>query len=215
MISRSKIAETEIETGVSSKPRRIQERFLKGPIPIRSIASAAKLPGQSLSVYLAVHHQTALTRRSMVTLPKTLLAQLGISRDAKARALKQLHDAGLVRVENCTGRAARIELRNDTGSKQSPVNEDRWSVTNDGLLCSNPYYPIPKSQLAELRDHDNGVAMWPLQMADKSWVDIEAFITVFDQALDAHKPDGINSIDRSATYALARKRAAERVTKRE
>lgn len=204
---RPEIAETEIETGFGLKPRRIQERFLKGPILIRNIASASKLPGKSLGLYLALHHQTALTGKQCVTLPKALLSQLGISRDAKARALKQLHEAGLVRVENRRGRAARVELHDTVAQK--PASDRQWAVTDVGLQCANPYYPISKSQLSELRERDTGVAMWPLQMAEKSWVDIEDFIAAFEEALRVHRPDGADLIDRPTSYALAREKAEQ------
>jgi hypothetical protein len=90
--------------------RRATGRFLKGPIPLRDIAVAAKLPGQALAVYLAIHHRAALTRSNSVTLPKGLLEQSGVSRDAKARALHALQKASLVAVERTSGRSARIEL---------------------------------------------------------------------------------------------------------
>jgi hypothetical protein len=72
------IKETEVETDLvrQSKIRR-GERFLKGPIPLKDIAAAACLPGHALALFLAVHHQTALTGKPVVTLPARLLAELG------------------------------------------------------------------------------------------------------------------------------------------
>ena len=106
------IKETQVETGLvrQSKIRRGQ-RFLKGPLPLPDIAIAARLPGQALALFLAVHHQTALTGKPSVTLPARLLADLGISRGAKSRALQALEKAGLVTVARSRGRAARIQLR--------------------------------------------------------------------------------------------------------
>jgi hypothetical protein len=106
------IKETEVETGLvrQSKIRRGQ-RFLKGPLPLPDIAIAARLPAQALALFLAVHHQTALTGKPSVTLPARLLADLGISRGAKSRALQALEKAGLVTVARSRGRAARIQLR--------------------------------------------------------------------------------------------------------
>jgi DNA-binding transcriptional MocR family regulator len=63
------------------------------------IGQAARLPGQTLALFLALHHQTTLTGKAMVTSPRSLLAMLGIGKDAKARALRQLEQAGLVTVE--------------------------------------------------------------------------------------------------------------------
>jgi len=107
----SKIDELEVETKWSgARNARIQGQFLKGPIPLADIARAARLPGQALGLFLAVHHRTALTGSSSVTLPAALLQQLGISRDAKARALHTLEQASLVTVERASGRTAKIQL---------------------------------------------------------------------------------------------------------
>jgi DNA-binding MarR family transcriptional regulator len=106
------IKETEVETDLvrQSKTRR-GERFLKGPIPLKDIATAACLPGHALALFLAVHHQAALTGKPVVTLPARLLADLGISRGAKSRGLKSLEQSGLITVLQSKGRAARVQLR--------------------------------------------------------------------------------------------------------
>jgi hypothetical protein len=98
-------------TALSSHKRRVQGRFLKGPIPLPDIAEAAKLPGQALGVYLAIHHRAALTKSDSVTLPRGLLEQFGVSRDSKARALHALETALLITVKRPSGRTARITLR--------------------------------------------------------------------------------------------------------
>jgi DNA-binding MarR family transcriptional regulator len=106
------IKEIEVETNLfrQSKIRR-GERFLRGPIPLKDIATAACLPGQALALFLAVHHQTALTGKPSVTLPARLLTELGISRGAKSRGLKSLEQSGLITVLQSKGRAARVQLR--------------------------------------------------------------------------------------------------------
>jgi hypothetical protein len=105
------IPEREVRTdALRGYERRASGRFLKGPIPIHPIALAARLPGQALAVYLAIHHRAALTRSCSVTLPKGLLEQFGVSRDSKARSLHALENASLVSVERCKGRTARITL---------------------------------------------------------------------------------------------------------
>jgi hypothetical protein len=107
-----RIREVEIETAVLRRfMARHSGRFLKGPIPMGEIGLAARLPGRALALLLAVHHQTALTGKALVTLPRSLLVMLGIGKDAKARALRELEQAGLVTVERATGRAARVRLR--------------------------------------------------------------------------------------------------------
>ena len=102
--------ETEVETPASHTRTRRTARFLKGPIPLEAIAQAACLPGKALAVYLAVHHRCDLESRSNITLPAALLTQLGVNRNAKARALQHLEQAGLVRIERKVGTATRILL---------------------------------------------------------------------------------------------------------
>jgi len=103
--------EQEIETQWSKNRKvAIQGHFLKGPIPLDDIAVAAKLPGQALSTFLAIHHRAALTRCRSITLPKGLLERFGVGRDAKGRALHALEGASLIAVERCTGKTARITI---------------------------------------------------------------------------------------------------------
>lgn len=105
------IAAIEVETAALRQARTRQAgRFLRGPISLRDIAAAARLSGKALAVFLAVHHRTAITRNAAVTLPKRLLTELGITKDAKARALHALETAGLIRVERRAGRAPIIVL---------------------------------------------------------------------------------------------------------
>src|SRR3954453_7706134 len=100
--------ETEVETSASHTRTRKTARFLKGPIPLQDIAQAACLPGKALAVYLALHHRCDLEGQFTVMLPASLLQQFGIDRDAKARGLRALEDAGLIQVERQNGCAARI-----------------------------------------------------------------------------------------------------------
>jgi DNA-binding MarR family transcriptional regulator len=107
----SEIREVEVGSAATRQARnRRTSRFLKGPIPWEQIATAAQLGGQCLAVYVAVHHRTALTGQMPTTLPRALLQQLGVSKDAKARALRQLERAGLIGVRRAKGRTARVSL---------------------------------------------------------------------------------------------------------
>ena len=64
--------------------------------------------------------------------------------------------------------------------------------------------------LTEMRGSESHIAMWPLQMAEKSWVDIETFIEAFQQALLVHKPDEMGKLDLSESFDLARDISAKR-----
>jgi DNA-binding MarR family transcriptional regulator len=91
--------------------RRQRQRFLKGPIPIDVIAAAARLPGKSLAVLLAIRHRADLTRSQTVALPRALMMQFGVQKDSKARALRALEEAGLVRVDRSKGQSPKVTLK--------------------------------------------------------------------------------------------------------
>jgi hypothetical protein len=108
------IAAVEIQTDFLKQSRvRRTGRFLKGPIPLRDICVAAKLSGKCLALFLAIHHQVALTGKSIVTLPASLLRDLGITRSTKARCLSALEQASLVAVSRSRGKGARMRLIRD------------------------------------------------------------------------------------------------------
>jgi len=102
--------EVEVATRVSRARPRPTVPFLKGPIPLAPLAVAARLPGKALALYVALQHRCDLEGKSTVTLPAALLRDFGVGRDTKARALRTLEDAGLIRVKRTTGRTARITL---------------------------------------------------------------------------------------------------------
>ncbi len=109
------IAAVEVETGaLREAKRRYTGRFLKGPVPMRDIAAASRLPGKALAVFLAVRHRADLTRSAAVKLPTSLMRELGVSKDAKARALHQLEAAGLVTVERKRGRSPVITITQES-----------------------------------------------------------------------------------------------------
>jgi hypothetical protein len=116
--NRIDIAAVEVQTDFlrRSKVRRT-ERFLKGPIPWKDISAAANLPGRCLALFLAIHHQVALTGKPIVTLPGSLLLELGITRSTKARCLSALEQAQLVAVARSKGKASRIQLKHVNNRK--------------------------------------------------------------------------------------------------
>jgi hypothetical protein len=65
----------------------------------------------------------------------------------------------------------------------------QWAVTEDGVksIKPAPIYPIEAHRLLERRGVGEGKFYdWPLHMARKNWVDIEAFIEAFSTALQLH-----------------------------
>ncbi|QGY03622.1 hypothetical protein MMSR116_18300 [Methylobacterium mesophilicum SR1.6/6] len=102
--------EIEIKFEAYANKTKPKARFLKGPIPLESLAVASRLPGKALAVYIALRHRCDLEGKNTVSLPAALLRSFGVDRDSKARALRVLENAGLIQVERTPGRAARITL---------------------------------------------------------------------------------------------------------
>jgi hypothetical protein len=86
------------------------EHFLKGPVPLPWLELAAKLPGKSLHVGIAVWYAAGLTRSRSVSLSNVAGDKFGLDRNAKYRALAWLEGAGLVRVERKLGRAPVVTI---------------------------------------------------------------------------------------------------------
>ena len=83
------VVEVQTEYARRLKARRA-EYSLFGPIRIADIQAAAKLGGACLALLLALHYRRAYTAQDAVTLPSGFLAEFGIDKSAKQRALKAL-----------------------------------------------------------------------------------------------------------------------------
>ena len=92
--------------------RRRTDRFLKGPISLAWLARAAALPGKALAVGVILWHLYGMGREDPrpLSLGNTLPKKFGISRSAKYRALHWLAGAGLIAVDQKTGRNPRVKL---------------------------------------------------------------------------------------------------------
>ncbi len=80
-------------------------RFVRGPIPWGWICRAAQLPGAALAVSVALWHLAGMKRSETVSLSNGLMAELGVERHAKYRALAALEGAGLIMVKRQSGRS--------------------------------------------------------------------------------------------------------------
>ena len=92
-----------------TRPRK-GERFLKGPVPLPWLETAARLPGKSLHTGVALWYVAGLTRSPTVPLSNIAGDRFGLDRNAKYRALEWLEGAGLVRVERKLGRAPLVTI---------------------------------------------------------------------------------------------------------
>jgi hypothetical protein len=76
-----------------------KEPRVQGPFPCPQVRLAVRLPGKALAVWLLVQHVQRLNRtRGAVTLPDALVANYGISDEAKVRAIHALSQVGLLSV---------------------------------------------------------------------------------------------------------------------
>jgi hypothetical protein len=92
----------------------------------------------------------------------------------------------------------------------------QWSVTDYGVESvrpAAPYYHFAKTRLLETGNRGGELYDWPIQLAEKTWVDIEAFIEVFLKALELHAGGYAGKVDEamlSRSLAYARREAAQR-----
>lgn len=80
--------------------------------PLEFVADACRLTEgrAALVVALCIYRRISICNTRTVTLPSGELAELGIDRSYKRRALIKLQRAGLIKVENAWGQTARITL---------------------------------------------------------------------------------------------------------
>ena len=105
MYPESPIKEEKIPLKSVSLAPRFKGLFIKGPIDMRWLGRAAKLPGHSLHVGLLLWFRMGCESSHTVRLTPTHLKKFGVRRHTGYRALKALEKAGLVRVERHRGRA--------------------------------------------------------------------------------------------------------------
>ena len=84
--------------------------FLKGPIPIAWLNAAAKLPGKTLNVGIAIWWLAGMSKTTAFKLTRKALNQLGVSRDAASDALKRLEENGLIMVKRLPGQRSTVEI---------------------------------------------------------------------------------------------------------
>jgi hypothetical protein len=96
--------ETSITDNERSHTQRVtRNAFLKGPVPMNWLSTANKLPGKSLMVGLILWHLRGVRRTPVISLGNKILEEYGIDRKAKARCLKAMQNAGLIKVEQRRG----------------------------------------------------------------------------------------------------------------
>lgn len=95
---------------VSRPPRRIDGRFLLGPVPMLWLEAAALLKGSALAVGLQLWHRAGVKNDMEVRFSASAMQLFGVSRFSASRSLKKLERAGLVNVVSSPGRAAVVTI---------------------------------------------------------------------------------------------------------
>jgi hypothetical protein len=91
--------------------------YLKGPIPLDWLSAAARLPGKSLHVGLALWFMGGLHKSRVITLSNISSLRFGLDRNSKYRALDWLEQANLVAVERKLGRAPLVTILEPEGTR--------------------------------------------------------------------------------------------------
>jgi hypothetical protein len=84
--------------------------FLKGPIPMAWLNAAARLPGKTLNVGIAIWWLAGMSKTTSFKLTRKALDQLGVSRDAASDGLRRLEEDGLILVKRLPGQRSTVEI---------------------------------------------------------------------------------------------------------
>ncbi len=87
-----------------------KEPFLRGPIPLEWLAVAAKLPGKTLNVAIALWWRYGMAKGKSFKLTQTALRTMNVERDAANDGLTRLEQAGLIAVERKSGQRPTISI---------------------------------------------------------------------------------------------------------
>ena len=87
-----------------------RREHLRGPIPLEWLSAAARLPGKSLHVGIALWFMGGLQKSRTVPVSNITSLRFGLDRNAKYRALAWLEGAGLVAVERKLGRTPIVTI---------------------------------------------------------------------------------------------------------
>jgi len=87
-----------------------KQPFLRGPIPLSWLASAAQLPGKTLHVAIALRWLHGMSGGKAFKLTRKALRAMNLERDAERAGLARLESAGLIRVERKPGQRPIISI---------------------------------------------------------------------------------------------------------
>ena len=84
--------------------------FLRGPIPLDWLGTAARLPGKTLHVGVALWWLHGMAKGKPFKLTQKALQTLNVERDAASAGLERLELAGLIRVVRQPGQRPTVSM---------------------------------------------------------------------------------------------------------
>jgi len=87
-----------------------KELFLRGPIPLEWLGEAARLPGKTLNVAIALWWLHGMTKGKPFKLTRKALDILNVKRDAAGAGLTRLEKAGLIQVDRKPGQRPTVTI---------------------------------------------------------------------------------------------------------
>ncbi|MFA6015453.1 MAG: hypothetical protein WC742_10335 [Gallionellaceae bacterium] len=86
------------------------EFFLRGPIPLSWLSRAARLPGKTINVSLAICWLVGMSSTKLIRLNRNALERFHVSNDAAGDALRRMETDGLITLHKKSGRRPLIEI---------------------------------------------------------------------------------------------------------
>lgn len=94
--------------------------FIKGPIPMDWISTAAKLPGKAIQVALALYWMGGMNPQKQFKITRRALVLFNVSDDAYRDALLRMEAAKLIKVSRCPGQRALVEIVRNIAQEKQP-----------------------------------------------------------------------------------------------
>lgn len=106
--------------------RRRAGRFIKGPLPVATIAAAATNSPAALQAALALFFLHGMTGKRRFKAEPARFDELGISRKSRQRGLKALEEIGLITIDRRSGTSLEVTLLDDFFGSNSSVKQTKW-----------------------------------------------------------------------------------------
>lgn len=95
---------------IKHKKSKRSREFFAGPIDMEWLCEVGKLKGAALQVAIMISHIGKMRNLVWIPLSNHAMARIGVSADAKSRALISLEKAGLIEVKRQIGKSPRVKV---------------------------------------------------------------------------------------------------------